>query len=367
MTLLSSYNAVLPDAAAQLSRSEGGQMRRHIALAIPILCAGALAAQTAPAGYHLARTIRIGGEGGWDYLTADPGAHRVFVSHATHVQVVDTEKNAVVADIPDTPGVHGIALAHDLNRGFVSNGRASTVTVFDLATLAVITTVKVTGENPDAIAYEPVSHRVFTFNGRSGNATAIDGATAQVVGTIDLGGKPEFATADGKGKVFVNIEDKSELVRFDATTLKVEGTWPLAPCEEPTGLAIDREHRRLFAGCGNKVMAVVDADSGKVIASVPIGEGVDGVAFDAGKGLVFSANGRDGTITVVKESSPAVFTAIAAVPTKRGARTITLDEATHAIYLTTAQFGPPPSPTAERPHPWPSIIPGTFELLVVEP
>jgi DNA-binding beta-propeller fold protein YncE len=323
------------------------------------------AAQSAPGGYRVSGTIHIGGEGGWDYLAADPAAHRLYVSHGTRVQVVDTITNAVVGEIPDTPGVHGIAVAPELGRGFTSNGRASTVTVFDLTSLAVIATVKVTGENPDAIAYDPVSRRVFTFNGRGHNATAIDATTAKVVGTLALDGKPEAAVADGKGRMYVNLEDKSEVVAFDARTLKVQGRWPLAPCEEPSGLAIDRTHRRLFAGCHNEVMAVMDAEDGQVLTTLPIGRGVDGAAFDPETGLAFTSNG-EGTLTVVREDSPKKFTLLGNVPTKRGARTMALDEATHRIYLSTAQFGPPPSPTAEHPHPRPSILPGTFELLIVQ-
>jgi DNA-binding beta-propeller fold protein YncE len=323
------------------------------------------AAQAAPGGYHMSGAIHIGGEGGWDYLIADPVAHRLYVSHGTRVQVVDTTTNAMVGEIPDTPGVHGIAVAPELGRGFTSNGRASTVTVFDLKSLAVIATVKVTGENPDAIAYDPVSRRVFTFNGRGHNATAIDATTAKVVGTLALDGKPEAAVADGKGRMYVNVEDKSEVVAFDARTLKVEGRWPLAPCEEPSGLAIDCAHRRLFAGCHNEVMAVMDAESGHVLTTLPIGRGVDGAAFDPETGLAFTSNG-EGTLTVVREDSPEKFTLLGNVPTKRGARTMALDEATHRIYLSTAQFGPPPSPTAEHPHPRPSILPGTFEVLIVQ-
>jgi DNA-binding beta-propeller fold protein YncE len=330
------------------------------------LCAAlALAAESAPGGYRLTGRIAIGGEGGWDYLTADPAAHRLYVSHGTRVQVIDTSTKAIVGEIPDTPGVHGIALAPELGRGFTSNGRAGTVTVFDLKSLAVLETVKVTGENPDSIAYDPDSRRVFTFNGRSDNATAIDAATARVVGTLPLAGKPEEGVADGKGRMYVNLEDKSELVAFDSRTLRIEGRWPLAPCEEPSGLAMDREHRRLFVGCHNQLMAIVDGDSGRVLASPPIGRGVDGAAFDPGTGLAFSSNG-EGTLTVVHEDSPERFTLLGNVPTRPGARTLALDEATHRVYLSTATFGPPPSPTAEHPHPRPSILPGTFEVLVVE-
>ncbi|HVN75556.1 MAG TPA: hypothetical protein VMT19_04510 [Thermoanaerobaculaceae bacterium] len=338
---------------------------RLVLTLLAVLVPLAATARAGAAGFHVARTIAIGGDGGWDYLTADAAAHRLYVSHATLVNVVDTETGALVGQIPDTQGVHGIALAPELGRGFVSDGRANTVTVFDLKTLAVLATVKVTGENPDAICYDAPTRRVFTFNGRTSNATAIDAATSQVVGTVTLPGKPEFAVSDGKGRMFVNIEDKSLIVALDPKSLAVVATWPIAPCEEPSGLAIDREHRRLFTVGHNKLMAVVDADSGKVIAALPIGAGVDGAAFDAAEGLAFSSNG-EGTLTVVHEDTPEKFTVVATVPTRRGARTIGLDEATHRVYLPTAEFGPTPPPTPERPHPRPSIVPGSFVVLVVQ-
>jgi len=251
-----------------------------------------------PSGYHLVKTIPVGGEGFWDYLTADSDAHRLYISHGTRVQVMDTDTYAIVGEIPDTEGVHGIALAPELNRGFTSNGRANTVTIFDLKTLKTIGTVK-TGTNPDAIVYDGVTERVFTMNGRSHDATAIHAADGAVVGTFALEGKPEFAVADGKGNIYVNIEDKSELVQFDARKLTVLNRWPLKPCQEPSGLAIDLKNRRLFAGCDNKLMAVVDADTGKVIATPPIGEGVDANAFDPGTNYAFASNG-EGTLTVVR-------------------------------------------------------------------
>lgn len=340
--------------------------RRGFGLALILLGAAlAAAAQPAPGGYRLTRTIPVGGEGGWDYLTVDAAAHRLFVSHATRVEVIDTETNAVVGAIPDTPGVHGIALAPELGRGFTSNGRAGTVTVFDLKTLAVIATVKVTGDKPDAIAYEPVSRRIFTFNGDSANATVIEATTGKVLGTLALDGGPEFAVADGKGRMYVNIEDKALLVAFDARTLEINGRWPLAPCQTPTGLGIDRDHRRLFVGCRSKVMAVVDGDSGRVITTLPIDGGVDGIAFDPATAFAFASNG-EGTVTVVHEDSPEKFTLVGTIPTKRGAKTLALDATAHRIYLSTAQYGPPPSPTTEDPRPKPSILPGTFEILVLE-
>ncbi len=317
----------------------------------------------ADAGYHLIKTYKLGGDGGWDYLTLDPSSNRLYISRSTHVMVINPDSGEPVGDIPDTPGVHGIALAPEFGRGFVSNGRDGTVSVFDLATLKVLSKIKV-GENPDAILYDPASKRVFTFNGRSHDATAIDAAKGTVAGTIKLDGKPEFSVSDEKGEIFVNIEDKSELLALDPAKLEVKSRWSLAPCEEPTGLAIDRKHRRLFSGCGNKLMAIVDADSGKVISTLPIGEGVDATAFDSETGLAFASCG-EGVLTVVHEDSPDKFSVAENVPTERGARTMTLDAAKHQVFLVTAKFGPPPAPTTEQPHPRPAILPDSFVVLVV--
>ncbi|HEY6065049.1 MAG TPA: beta-propeller fold lactonase family protein [Thermoanaerobaculia bacterium] len=315
-------------------------------------------------GYHVVKTLPVGGEGGWDYLAVDPSARRLYVSHATRVEVLDVDSGEKVGAFPDTNGVHGIAIAPDLHRGFVSNGRASTVTVFDLGNLKTVSEIKTTGENPDAILYDPETHRVFAFNGRSSNATAIDAATGTVAGTVTLDGKPEFAVRDGRGRVFVNIEDKSVIDVIDPRKLSVEKHWPLAPCEEPSGMAIDPKSHRLFVGCSNRMMALVDADSGKVVTTVPIGEGVDANAFDPESGLAFASCG-DGTLTVAHEDSPDKLTVVQKVETRRGARTMALDEKSHRLFLSTAQFGPPPSPTPDRPRPRPSVLPDTFVILVV--
>ena len=248
----------------------------------------------------------------------------------------------------------------------MSDGRDSTVTIFDLRSLAVTARVRVTGRNPDAILYDSTSRRVLTFNGGSANATAMDAATGRVVGTLALGGKPEFAVADGHGGVFVNIEDRSEIVRLDAATLTVRARWPLAGCEDPTGLALDRAHQRLFSTCGNGRMAVVDAGTGHVIALLPIGKGVDGGAFDPAMRLAFASNG-EGTITVVQEESSDSFRVLGNVVTQPGARTMTLDPVSHRLYTVTAAFGPAPAPGAEQAHPRPSILSGSFTLLVLEP
>jgi DNA-binding beta-propeller fold protein YncE len=278
------------------------------------------------------------------------------------VMVMDADAGKVTGDIPGTEGVHGIALAPDLGRGFTSNGRSATVTIFDIKTLATIGHAK-TGEGPDAIVYDPSSKRVFTMNGRGKNSTAIDGATGDVAGTIDLGGRPEFAVSDGNGHVYVNLEDKSALAEIDTATLKVLHTWPLAPCDSPSGLAIDHEHRRLFAGCDNKMMAVVNADTGKVVATPAIGEGVDANGFDPGTQLAFSSNG-DGTLTVVHEDSPDKYTVLENVPTQSRARTMALDEKTHDVYLVTADFGTAPAATADNPRPRPPMVPDSFVVLV---
>jgi DNA-binding beta-propeller fold protein YncE len=324
-----------------------------------------IGAQAPNAGYHVTKRVQVGGEGGWDYLNVDPAGRRLYLSRGTHVQVVDIDRDSVIGDIPNTNGVHGIAIAPELGRGFTSNGRDSTVTIFDLKSLATTGTVKVTGRNPDAILYDPATKRIFTFNGGSNNATAIDAATGTVAGTIALDGRPEFATSDAAGHVFVNLEDKSMVVEFDPRSLAVQNRWPLAPCEEPSGMAIDRAHGRLFIGCSNKMMAVVNTVTGHVVKTLPTGQGVDANGFDPGTQLAFSSNG-EGTLTVVHEDSPDRFTVLGNVPTQRGARTMALDERTHKVYVVTAQFGPPPAPTADHPRPRPPMIPGTFTILVLD-
>jgi DNA-binding beta-propeller fold protein YncE len=310
-----------------------------IVAAVATIAGHARAAQSNSGKYHLTKTIAVGGDEGWDYLAVDSAARRVYISHGSHVVVLDADTNAIAGDIPDTQGVHGIAVAPDAGRGFTSNGRANTVTVFDLKTLKPLSTVK-TGTNPDAILYDPATRRVFTMNGRSQDATAINAADGSVVGTLALGGKPEFAVADGKGTVFVNVEDKAELVQFDAQNLAVLHRWSLAPCEEPSGLAADWKTRRLFAGCGNKLMAVISADSGKVVATLPIGEGVDANAFDPETNLAFASTG-DGNVTVVHQDSADKFTVVANIPTKKSARTMGLDLKTHALFLSAAEFDAP--------------------------
>jgi YVTN family beta-propeller protein len=343
------------------------KLQKSATLVAAALALGAATGFSQPAAaYKLVQTVAVGGEGGWDYLTVDAAARRLYVTHGTRVLVFDADTLARVGEIPDTAGVHGVALAPDLGRGFTSNGRASTVTIFDLKTLKPINEVKVTGENPDAILYESGSKQVFAFNGRSGSVSVLDAESGKVKATVALGGKPEFAASDSVGRVYVNIEDKSEVVVLDARSAQVLKRWPLAPCEEPSGMAIDRKGARLFIGCGNRMMAVVDTASGKVVATPPIGEGVDANAFDPSTGLAFSSNG-DGTLTVVKEEGKDRFVVQENVTTQPRARTMALDEKTHRIFLATADFGPPPPPTPEQPRPRPSMVPDTFRLLVVAP
>jgi hypothetical protein len=342
-----------------------GNMAAVLAVAAAILVICGTAAKRAaavpaggPSGYHVIKSIPIPGDTGWDYLTVDSEARRVYVSRGTHVVVLDADSYEIVGDIPDTQGVHGIALARDLGRGFVSDGRANTATIFDLKTLKTLGTVN-TGKNPDAIVYDGVSQRVFTLNGASKDTTAINAADGTVLGTLPLGGKPEFAVADGKGNIYVNIEDTSELVQFDARTLKELHRWPLKPAEGPSGLAMDLQHRRLFSGCDGKMMPVTDADNGKIVATVTIGDGVDATAFDPGTQLAFSSNG-EGTLTVVHEDSPDKYSVLENVPTKKSARTMGLDLKTHNVFLPAADFDAPAA--GERRG---KMKPGSFVLLVV--
>src|SRR6266478_5365794 len=317
-----------------------------------------------PSGYHVTKTIKLGGDGGWDYLTVDAKARRIYISRGTHVMVVDADKGALLGDIPNTNGVHGIAIAPDMDKGFISDGRDNNVTIFDVNTLKVLGTAP-TGKNPDAIIYDPSSKRVFAFNGSSNDATAIDAKTGTVAGTIALGGKPEFAVADEKGKVFVNIEDTSEIVQLDSNKLAIVNRWKISPGEEPSGLAIDRKHRRLFSVCSNKLMVVVDADNGKVITTLPIGPGTDAAGFDSETGFAFSSNGGDGTLTVAHEDTPDKFAVVENVPTLRRARTMALDTKTHQVYTVTAEFGAAPAATKEQPRPRAPMVPGSFTLLIL--
>jgi YVTN family beta-propeller protein len=334
--------------------------RRSLLIAA-ILCVAALpSALLAQSSYNVVTQWKTGGEGGWDYLTADADAHRLYVTHGTRVEVLDTGSGKPVGAITGLRGVHGVALDGAGKYGYISDGRANAVVVFDRKTLKTVTSIPA-GTNPDGITFEPVTSTVWAFNGRSSNATVIDTKTQKVVATIALPGKPEFPVADGKGNVYDNIESKNEIVRLDAKAHTVTAEWPI--CDSPSGLAIDTSSRHLFSVCDGKKMAVVDADSGKVLASPEIGEGPDAAGFDAKKKLAFSSNG-DGTLTVV-DASRANFPVVQTVTTHRGARTMTLDSSNGRIYLTTAQFGSRPAATAQNPHPRPAILPDTFTVLVV--
>jgi len=334
-------------------------IRLLIAALLGLVGSFAVTGQVAgPSGYRVIKSVPVAGDGFWDYVSVDSAARRIYISHGTKVVVLDADSFAPVGEIADTQGVHGIAIAGDLGRGFTSNGRANTVTIFDLKTLKTLGTVN-TGQNPDAIVYDPVTKRVFTMNGHSKDATAINAADGSVAGTLELAGRPEFAAADGTGKIFANMEDTSELVEIDAQAIKLLHRWSLKPCENPSGLAMDQKNRRLFAGCHNKMMAVVNADTGKVIATPAIGEGVDANAYDPGAGLAFSSNG-EGTLTVVKQEGPDTYSVLENVPTKKSARTMGLDLKTHNIVLPAADMIPPKE--GER---WPTMKPGTFVLVVV--
>jgi DNA-binding beta-propeller fold protein YncE len=322
-----------------------------------------LAAGAEPAGsYRLLKTVAVPGSGGWDYLTVDEAARRVYVSHGTQVDVLDADSGEHRGTLPDTKGVHGIALAPDLGRGFTSNGRSDSVTVFDLKTLKAVGEVK-TGKNPDAILYEPASRRVLAFNGGSASATVIDAEGVKAVHTLALGGRPEFAVADGTGQVFVNLEDKSELLKLDARKPAVLERWPLAPGKAPTGLAIDRRNHRLFVGCANRLLAVVNAETGKVLTTLPIGERVDATAFDPETGLVFSSNG-DGTVTVVRQEGADKYAVEGTLKTRVGSKTMVLDPKTHRLFIPAAAFKPAAAATPGNPRPRPQMVAGSFVVLI---
>lgn len=316
---------------------------RSVLLPLAVACltplAGARASADAPA-YHLVRSIVLTGADGWDYLTDDSRNQRLYVSRSTHVDIINTGTGKLVGSIPGTSGVHGIALDPKSGHGFTSNGRSNSVTIFNLKTLAKIAEVPV-GSNPDAILYDSATQRVFTFNGGSNDATAIDAQTGKVIGTIPLGGRPEFAVADGKGMVYNNIEDKSEVAAINAKTLKVEHIWSIAPGDGPSGITMDIKGRRIFSVCGNQKMTVLDADTGKLVASPTIGNGPDAASFDAGAHLAFSSNGEDGTMTLLRQDSPNVYRAAATLTTQGGARTMTLDEKTHHLFTIAAKTEPP--------------------------
>jgi DNA-binding beta-propeller fold protein YncE len=307
--------------------------------------------------YHLLAHLTLGGEGFWDYLAIDPQARRLYISRWSHVMVVDADTYQVVGDIPGIQGVHGIAVAPEFGRGFITEDQANRITIFDLRTLRKTATTK-TGNGPDGIIYDSSSKRVFVFSG-DGKVTAVSAATGAFVGSSDLGGSPEFAASDDRGHIYNNLEDKNEVIQIDSRTLQVLNRWSLAPGESPSGMAIDAVHHRLFVGCRNRKMVVMNSDTGKVVTIVPIGDGVDANRFDPVTNMAFSSNGG-GTLTVIHEDSANSYSVLASIPTKRGARTMELDPKTHRVYLVTAQLGPQPT-TPRTP---PAMVPGTFELLV---
>jgi len=314
-----------------------------------------------PGGYHLIKKHVLGGEGGWDYMALDGRTRLLYVTHGNAVEILNIDTGVKGDPIIDLNGVHGVAFAPERNRGYLSNGRGNTVSVFDLKTHEILEEVPSSGQNPDSVMYDIFSGRVFTFNGRTGNATAIDATTSEVVGTVDIGGKPEFAVTDGKGTIFVNNEDTSEIVAFDAKSLEVTKRWSIAPGEGPSGLAIDLKGERLFSVC-DEIMVVSDFIGGKVVTTVPIGGGPDAVRYDPGTGLIFASNG-EGTLSVIKQESPDNYILVETVPTARGARTMELDPETHHVFVVTAEYGPAPEPTTEQPRPRAKVIPGTFMVL----
>jgi DNA-binding beta-propeller fold protein YncE len=345
-------------------------MKIRFALCVALSCTGlAIPSPAAPAGegsvYRVSRTFRIGGEGSWDYLAVDEANRHLFVSHATQVDVVDLESGKLVATIKNTPGVHGIAIASKPGRGFISCGKANTIVVFDLKTLAETSRVP-TGEGPDAIMFDSASNHVFAMNGHGSSATVVDADKLSVAGTIPLGGKPEFTVADGKGAAFVNLEDKDSVSRYDTAKMQVTATWPLAPCKGPGSMAMDKKSNRLFIGCGNDLMVVVDAANGKVVAKVPVGHGVDAAVFESHAGLIFESSG-DGKVTIVHEDSPDKYSVAGIVSTATGAKTMTRDPKTHNMYLPVADFGPLPAPTKETPKPKAPVLPGTFRIIELVP
>lgn len=338
---------------------------RTLALVLPIAGALALPGPAAPQSgpYQVTRHVRLGGDGGWDYITVDTAGNRIFVTRSDRVMVLDENTGGLITEIPGLQRGHGVALAYPARHGFVTSGADSTVTMFDLRTLKVLGTTTA-AVDADGILYDAASNRVFTFNGDANSASVIDPVSGQRIGNIPLGGKPEFGVSAGNGKVYVNIEDRSEIVEIDASAMKVTRRWSLAPCESPSGLAIDVAHQRLFSVCHSQLMAISDAGAGKVVATVPIGAGVDGARFDPATGYAFASNG-DGTLTVVHEDSPDTYHVVQNVTTLAGARTLGLDPRTHTVYTVSARFGPAPQGNGNRRR-RPPVVPGSFELMVIQ-
>ncbi len=343
---------------------------RNATIVLSLICLLSLgrvsSARTMKSDYKVIRKIHLPGETWWDYPSIDPFTGRLFVSRGTMVQIVNVITGKLIGVIPNTDGVHGIALAEDLNKGFVSDGADSSVTVFNLKTLKVISKIPVTGRDPDAILYDPYTHRVFTCNGETSNSTVIDAKSDKVIGTIKLTGRPEFSATDGKGRIYINIVDKSLVDEINPETMKIINVWSLSPGEHPSGLAIDAAHDVLFSVCHNKLMVVLNGLDGKIIATLPIGGRVDGAAYDPALQRAYSSNG-EGTLTIVQRERNGKYKVIEDLPTQLGARTIALDVRNHHLFLPTAKFGPRPKPTAANPHAFPKMIKNSFVVLEVAP
>jgi len=336
-------------------------MKNSISKLLILFCTIGAVSQT----HYVSKKISTTGNEGWDYLAVDEINQHLFVSHGNSVNVIDLKTDKTISIIPNTNGVHGIAIANDLNKAFITDGKDNAVTIINLKTFDLIEKVVIQGQKPDAIMYDLFSHKVFTFNAKSKDATVLDATTNKVIKNIPLGGSPEFPASNLKGLIYINIEDTNEIKTIDATLLEVVNTWSISPGEEPSGLVLDKESNRLFSVCSNKLMMILDATTGKIIDNLPIGGGCDGVAFDPEKKLIYSSNG-DGTITVVKEENANSFSVIETIPTQKGARTIAIDKTTHKLYLSSAAYGPKPEPTAENPKPRASIIPNSFVVLVID-
>jgi len=324
------------------------------------------AAANAKADYHIIESIKVGGAGGWDYLEPDPIGRRLYVSHENHVVVIDMDTLQLVGDVPDSPGMGGVTLSRELDRGFTANGDEDSVGVFELSTLKPLAKWKVTGKRPNQIAYEPATQRVFSFNSTGRNITVFDARTGNVLATLQVDGRTEFYAMDGKGMIYDSLQDKATIIAIDAKALKVVATYPLAPHAQPAGTTMDPRTRRIFVACRSKSFLVLDADNGKILATFPIGERNDAAKFDPGTQLAFASNG-DGTLTVVHEDSPDRFTLTQTVKTEYGARTMAVDTKTHRVFLPSADWGPAPAPTSNNPNPRRAMVPGSFRVLVLEP
>ncbi len=333
-------------------------MTKKLLIAGLVVITAAFAAE----GFKVISKIKIGGTGGWDYVAVDPNTDRVYASHGTLVEVVDTKAGKVVGQITQLHGVHGVAVAPEFGKGFITNGQSNSVTIFDLKTLAKVGEPQ-TGQNPDSVCFEPKTKRIFTFNGKSNDSTAIDPKTNEVIKSFPLGGKPEECVADGTGKLYANLEDSSEIVEIDAATTTVLRHASLAPCESPSGLAIDIKNKKLFSACDNKLMAVTDIPTLKVIATPPTGAGADGAGFDPGLGVAFSSNGGDATLSVIKLVD-GKWQNVENVTTEKGARTMTVDTKNHRVYLLAAEYGPAPAAEPGK-RVRPPILPDSFHILVV--